>query len=209
MITTIEAFKKSRINEDHYKNDGLNNSEDISNQLNPVNNPSKLIPPSEDMVNNFSEIKKIADYAVSMGLSKEATKKLIHTVFADPSQAPDEISITFVQDHMGEIINAIDTMPDTDFPENEYNFTDDMTSNILPFECVMYAKDSHILEKLAFSLNEKIKRNNFKAIYENGVFFINTLDGMSDDNKKIIANILESAKAINISNNIKWKRKIK
>lgn len=209
MITTIKEFKKNRINEDNYKNIGLNGSEDISNQLNPVNNPSKLIPPSEDMVNDFSEVKKIADYAVSLGLSKEATKKLIHTVFVDPSQAPDEISIAFVQDHMGEIITSIDAMPDSKFPKDEYHFSVDMTTNILPFECVMYAKESKKLKQLVYSLNEKIKRTNFKAIYENNIFFINTLDGMSDDNKKIIANILESEKAINISNNIKWIRKIK
>jgi len=150
----------------------------------------------------------IAMYAKDFEMSKPDTIGMVQKIFVDPSQAPDDISVAFVQDNLGLIIDILDKIPDSDYPENPMTFTNDMESNSFPFECVMYAPNNDKVKKLAEALNNQIQKKDFKVIYENGVFFINSLEQLNESNRKIVMNILNESNAKNISNQLKWKRKL-
>jgi len=198
MITSINEWK--RLNS---KNNKVNEiTDNISdNAMDPMGIPHADI----DTKNN---IIKIGEYAKSLELSKQQTIDVINKIFVDPAQAPEDISVAFVQDHLGDITSYIESLPDTDFPEDTYKYTQDMEENDLPFECAMYAPNNEKIAKLAEALSVQIKKENFKSIYENGIFFINSLDKLNENNKSVVLNILKECKAKNISNSLKWKRKI-
>jgi hypothetical protein len=205
MITSINAWKqhgaKNKINENASDNVGSGMQNIPGKQTDPVQAPHADV----DTMNN---IIKIGEYAKSLELTKQQTIDIINTVFIDPSQAPEDISVAFVQDHLGEIIRYIESLPDTDFTTTDYKYTNDMESNDLPFECAMYAPDNAKISMLTESLNKQIKKENFKVIYENGIFFINSLDKLNENNKIVVLNILKECNAKNISNSLKWKRKL-
>lgn len=205
MITSINAWKqhgaKNKINENTSDNVGLGMQNTPVRQTDPIQAPHADV----DTMNN---IIKIGEYAKSLELTKQQTIDIINTVFIDPSQAPEDISVAFVQDHLGEIIRYIESLPDTDFTTTDYKYTNDMESNDLPFECAMYAPDNAKISMLTESLNKQIKKENFKVIYENGIFFINSLDKLNENNKNVVLNILKECNAKNISNSLKWKRKL-
>lgn len=150
----------------------------------------------------------IAMYAKDFEMSKPDTIGMVQKIFVDPSQAPDDISVAFVQDNLGLIVDILDKIPDSDYPENPMTFTNDMESNSFPFECVMYAPNNDKVKKLAEALHNQIKKKDFKVIYENGIFFINSLEQLNESNRKIVMNILNESSAKNISNQLKWKRKL-
>ena len=205
MITSLNEWKLK-----HSKNKGINEIAVETNGL-PNGIPGKQIDPTpvpHADVDTMNNIIKIGEYAKELEMSKDQTINIVSTIFIDPSQAPEDISVAFVQDHLGEIIKYIQSLPDDSFPDATYQYTTDMESNVLPFECVMYAPNNDKIAMLAESLNTQIKKNDFKAIYENGIFFINSLDKLNDNNKTVVLNILKECKAKNISNSLKWKRKL-
>lgn len=218
MITTINEWKRfnsgvNEINTDMTLNPG--------DRLNPLNNmtlnpgiqqvlldDTDFVPIDNVDVDTKNNIIKAGEYAKSLGMSKQQTVEVINKVFVDPSRAPEDISVAFVQDHLGEIVAYVESLPDNEFPETTYQYTKDMEANDLPFECAMYVQQNDKIKKLAETLNTQIKKDNFKAVYENDIFFINSMDKMNDNNKKIVLSILHECNAKNISNSLKWKRKI-
>lgn len=150
----------------------------------------------------------IAMYAKDFEMSKPDTIGMVSKIFVDPSQAPNDISVAFVQDNLGLIIDILDKIPDSDYPENPMTFTNDMESNSFPFECVMYAPNNDKVKKLAEALHNQIKKKDFKVIYENGIFFVNSLEQLNENNRNIVMNVLNESNAKNISNQLKWKRKL-
>lgn len=200
MITSINEWKKHNSQSKKVNEDGLPDGIP-GKQVDPVTVPHADV----DTLNN---IIKIGEYAKSLELTKAETINVISTIFVDPAQAPEDISVAFVQDHLGEITQYIESLPDTDFPDSGYSYTPDMENNDLPFECAMFVPDSSKIAMLAESLNTQIKKDGFKAIYENGIFFINSLDKLNEKNKSVVLNILTECNAKNISNSLKWKRKI-
>jgi hypothetical protein len=205
MITSLNEWKKQ-----HSKNNGINEIA-VENSALPDGIPGKQTDPvsvPHANVDTMNNIIKIGEYAKSLELTKQQTIDIVSTIFIDPAQAPEDISVAFVQDHLGEIVQYIESLPDTDFAEATYQYTQDMETNDLPFECAMYAPNNAKIAQLTESLNTQIKKNNFKAIYENGIFFINSLDKLNENNKNVVLNILKECKAKNISNSLKWKRKL-
>lgn len=182
----------------------------------------KIINESDNLINNTFDddidsvsddvslkIKEIAEYAKSLELTKGETINIINTIFIDPAQAPENISVAFVQDHQAEILNYIYAIPEEEFPEGVYKYTLDMENNDFPFECVMYIPSNNNIKELTTILKEKINKPNFKVIYENNIFFINSLDLLNENNKNIVLNTLKNNNAKNITNILQWKRKIK
>ncbi len=176
-----------------------------------------MLTENTENTNNFEnlpldiqeQIKEYGNYAKDLEFSKEDTKKLITDVFVDPANTPDNLSIHFINMYMGYIVDYIDSIPDSEFPTGPI-FSDELTNtNDLPFECVMYVENNDKIENLINLLNSKIKINNFKTIYENNIFYINNLELLNENNKKIVLNLLKENGAKNISNELKWKRKIK
>jgi len=200
MITSINEWKKQNSKNNTVNENGLPVSIP-GKQADPINVPHADV----DTLNN---IIKIGEYAKSLELTKGQTIDVISTIFIDPAHVPEDISVAFVQAHLGEITQYIESLPDSDFPETGYSYTMDMEKNDLPFECAMFVPDSSKISMLAESLNTQIKKDGFKAIYENGIFFINSLDKLNEKNKDVVYNILSECNAKNISNTLKWKRKI-
>lgn len=200
MITSIKNFKlmKEQL------------TTEIAVQVNHIPKVDELVAtentsePSEQ----FKMAYDIAMYAKDFEMSKPDTIGMVSKIFVDPSQAPNDISVAFVQDNLGLIIDILDKIPDSDYPENPMTFTNDMESNNFPFECVMYAPNNDKVKKLAEALNNQIKKKDFKVIYENGIFFVNSLEQLNESNRKIVMNILNESNAKNISNQLKWKRKL-
>lgn len=155
------------------------------------------------------KIKEIVDYAKSLELNKEQTLDIISTFFVDPAQAPENISVSFVQNYQNEILQYIHNIPESEFSNVEYNYTKDMTTNDFSFECAMYIPNNENIKELTNILNEKINKPKFKAIYENNIFFINSLELLNENNKNIVLNTLKNNNAKNITNILKWQRKIK
>jgi len=200
MITSIKDFKlmKEQL------------TTEIAVQVNHIPKVDELVAtentsePSEQ----FKMAYDIAMYAKDFEMSKPDTIGMVSKIFVDPSQAPNDISVAFVQDNLGLIIDILDKIPDSDYPENPMTFTNDMESNSFPFECVMYAPNNDKVKKLAEALHNQIKKKDFKVIYENGIFFVNSLEQLNESNRKIVMNILNESNAKNISNQLKWKRKL-
>jgi len=217
MITSLNEWKKL-----NSKNRGINeintnmgmpnmnlpgmNLPGMNNNGIPAVDP---IPVESVDIDTKNNIIKVGEYAKSLGLSKQQTINIVTNTFINPAEAPEDISVAFVQDHLSEITAYIESLPDTEFPEAEYNYTPDMETNDLPFECAMYVPNNDKIKKLTESLNTQIKKDNFKVIYENNIFFINSLDKLNENNKKIVLNVLKECSAKNISNSLKWTRKIK
>ncbi len=197
MITSINEWRKLN---SHRITENI-----IDNNIQPSIDPMPVPHADADTLNN---IIKIGEYAKGLELSKGQTIDIVKTVFLDPAKAPDDISVAFVQDHLGEIISYIESLPDADFSTSNYQYTTDMESNALPFECVMYVPENDTIKKLTESLNKQIKKSNFKAVYENGIFFINSLENLNENNKTIVLNLLKENNAKNISKPLQWKRKI-
>lgn len=205
MITSLKDWKKlNEMNTDIRQDIGMGLGMGNANQ--PIQSDPNPVPTVDtDTKNN---IIKVGEYAKSLDLSKQQTINLINTVFIDPAQAPEDISVAFVQDHLGEITTYIESLPDSEFSEQEYKYNKEIETNELPFECVMFIPNNAKIQKLTETLNTQIKKENFKAIYENGIFFINSLEKLNDNNKKIVLDILKECSAKNISNSLKWTRKI-
>lgn len=200
MITSLNEWKRS-------KGESVNEiAVPTSNQIDKPNMNNVGI--SEDELSHQKAIYDVAMYAKDFGMSKSDTIGMVQKIFVDPSQAPDDISVSFVQNNLGEIVNILDGISDEEYSENPLTFTTDMEKNDLPFECVMYIPDNAKIKQLSEVLNKQIQKKEFKSIYENNIFFINSLEKMNDNNRTIVMNILNECKAKNISNQLKWKRKL-
>lgn len=155
------------------------------------------------------EVKAFVDYVVLLGLDKAESLKLVSTVFIDPAQAPDEVSVVFVQENLSDITHALQIMEESEFQTAaNAQYTDAMLNNDDKHECLIYAPNNKKLQQLSDALNAQIKRADFNAVYENGIFFINSLDSLNEGNRKIVVNIIKEANGKNLSDNIKWKRKL-
>ena len=157
MITSLNEWKKSKgqkVNEI-----AIPTSDEIDN---PNIDKNFL---SEDDLLRYKAIHDVAMYAKDFDMSKPDTIGMVQKIFVDPSQAPDDISVAFVQDNLGEIVKILDSIPDEEYPENPLTFTTDMEENDLPFECVMYIPDNAKIQKLTEVLNKQIQKNDFKSIF--------------------------------------------
>jgi hypothetical protein len=175
-----------------------------------VSNSDDINFPADKTINSVvsKQCLDIAMYAKDFDMSKPDTIGMVQKIFVDPTQAPDDISVAFVQNNMGEIVEILDNIPDDEYPENPLTFTTDMTENEFPFECVMYVKENLKIEKLTKILNTQITKNDFKSLYENNIFFINSIDKLNDKNRNTIMKLLQQCNAKNISTQLKWKRKL-
>lgn len=191
MITSIKDWKKT-----------------INENFDP-NNPSGCLPFGDINPEKLEQARKIAEYAKDFDMSKPDTIGMVQKIFVDPSQAPDDISVSFVQDNLGLIINILDKIPDSEYSENPMTFDTSIQNNEFPFECVMYIKDNSKIQKLTEALNNNIKKNGFIASYDNNIFYINELDKLNEKNTKIVMQVLNEVNAKNVTTQLKWKRKIK
>ncbi len=218
MIKSLNEFKKyklsllNKINENDFTITNDENLDKIKDEFTPQTNDN--LDMSTQTVENteLSEVDRIVNYAMSLELSKPETMSVVTTMFLNPAQVPDDISIVFVQDNLSEIINKLESKDESEFGvgfDFDGELNNDVLNNDLPFECVMYAKDNVNLKKLNETLNSKIKNKDFKCTYNNDIFFINSLNILSEQNKNIVMTVLKENNAKNISNIIKWKRKIK
>ena len=203
MITSIKEFKLIK--------EQLTN--EIAVQVNHIPKVDELVATdvqnhSPEEHDRFKTAYDIAMYAKDFDMSKPDTIGMVQKIFVDPSQAPDDISVAFVQDNLGLIVDILDKIPDSDYPENPMTFTTDMENNEFPFECVMYVPNNDKVKKLTEALNTQIKKKDFKVVYENNVFFINSLEQLNENNRNIVMSILNESKAKNIGNQLKWKRKL-
>lgn len=212
MITSLNEWRtinsKNRFNEINTDMSAPNLNLPGMGNVNLPTEQADAVPIESVDIDTKNNIIKIGEYAKSLGLSKQQTVNIVTTVFVNPAEAPEDISVAFVQDHLGEITSYIESLPDSEFPETEYKYTNDMETNDLPFECAMYVPNNDKIKKLTESLNKQIKKENFKVIYENDIFFINSLEKLNENNKKIVLNVLKECSAKNISNSLKWGRKI-
>lgn len=213
MITTINEWKRLR----GQKNENVANS--LSGDFGQKPLTPGALPDQDEIemgmdnipnadVDKYAQICKIADYAKSFELSKGDTVNVITKVFTDPAKAPDNVSVTFVQEHLPEIIAHVERMDDADFPEMPYDYTQDMVANSNPTECAMFIPDNAKIRQLTEALNECIVKNDFKAVYENGIFFINSVEKLNEKNKGIVFKILNECNAKNIGETLKWQRKL-
>lgn len=152
----------------------------------------------------YLEIVKFVDYLISLNLSKDETIKLVSDIFTDPSKAPENISVQFVKDNVQEILNDLEAKSEEEF--KGYSVPENILSNNNAYECVMYVENNEKIKKLADVLNIQIKKEGFKSIYENNIFFINSLDMLNEKNKNTVLSLLKENNAININESIKWKR---
>jgi hypothetical protein len=206
MIRTIKEWKEHKMKSSAINENDINRPDHDINIVKTIENPDDA---TQKDPGHESEINSVIDHAIALELSKEDTIRIIQNVFVDPAQAPDNISVVFVLDNMGEIVQRLEEMPEEYFSSQDENrFTVDMIGNDLPFECVMYAPNNSKLEQLSNVLNEQIKKDGFKSVYENGIFFVNSLDKMNEGNRSKVMNILREANAKNVGEKIKWKRKI-
>lgn len=188
MFTTIKDFKL-------YKESNYNS---LTNDM---------AIPIEKIANNMDLVKKYAEYARSLELSKANTIGIVKNVFTDPRQAPKEISVDFVVNNLESIIDYLDKIPDIGY--SELDIIDDIKNkDDLPFECIMKVNNSKEIIKLYEQLKQKIKNDDFQVKYDNNVFYINNLDLLSENNVNIVLSTLKKHKAINITEQVKWLRKI-
>lgn len=199
MITSINDYRQVYLNSKVNENTTIPSTQSIQANAHPIQDVD---------VDTQNNINKIVDYAKSLELSKPDTLSIVSKVFIDPAQAPEDISVAFVQDHLEEILTKINNTDDSEFAPIGFQFPDEVANNTLPFECAMYIPANDKIKKLTEALNVQIKKENFKAIYENGIFFINSLEKLNESNKTIVLDILKECNAKNISNSLKWKRKI-
>lgn len=197
MITSINEWRNR--NKSILEDIGPDNSQSNEIQMTATNTDNKEL---------FDQIKYVADYAKDLELSKPDTIGVVQKIFVDPAQAPDDISVSFTQMHLKQIVDLLDQMPDEDFPQNPMTFTTDMENNDFPFECVMYIPDNNKISKLSEVLNSQIQKKDFKSLYENNIFFINSLDKLNESNQTKVMDILKECNAVNIGNQLKWKRKL-
>lgn len=195
MITTIKDWKNQSVNF-------------INENIDP-NNPSGCLPFGGINPEALKQAKEIAQYAKDFDMSKPDTIGMVQKIFVDPAQAPDDISVAFVQNYLGVIVSLLDCIPDSEYNENPLTFTQDMEENDLPFECVMYIENNDKITKLVEALNKNINKSNFKVIYENNIFFINSLDNINEKNNQVIMKVLQENNAKNVNKQLKWKRKLK
>ena len=195
MITTIKDWKNQSVNS-------------INENIDP-NNPSGCLPFGGINPEALKQAKEIAQYAKDFDMSKPDTIGMVQKIFVDPAQAPDDISVAFVQNYLGVIVSLLDCIPDSEYPENPLTFTQDMEENDLPFECVMYIENNDKITKLVEALNKNINKSNFKVIYENNIFFINSLDNINEKKNQVIMKVLQENNAKNVNEQLKWKRKLK
>lgn len=185
------------------------------NNISNINKNSKILNINKNSSCNneefYNNISKCAEYVRDLGVSKSDAIKLIENVFINPINTPDSLSANFISENVNSIIDYIDNvLPDADFSSiNKDMLSVDILNNDQKFECVMFIENNDKIAQLTKSLNINIKKNNFKAIYENNIFFINSLDNLNESNRNIVLNILQEVNAKNISEQIKWIRKIK
>lgn len=118
----------------------ITNIKNFRDSLKPINencdpnNPSGCLP--YDGINpTIIKASEIVKYVMDMGLSKPDSIAMVQKTLVDPAQAPDDISVAFVQDNMGTIVNMLDQKPDSEFGENINTFDVDTDEyNDLPFE---------------------------------------------------------------------------
>jgi hypothetical protein len=216
MIKSLNEFKKyklsllNKLNENDFTITNDENIDRVKDEFKPPTDNNLDMTTSDNT--EISEVDRIVNYAMSLELSKPETMSVVTTMFLDPAQIPDDMSIIFVQDNLSEIINKLESKDESEFGVG-FNFDTELNNGIiyndLPFECVMYAKDNDNLKKLNETLNSKIKNKDFICTYKNDIFFINSLNILSEQNKNIVMTVLKENNAKNISNIIKWKRKIK
>lgn len=191
MFTSIEDFKKN-----------FNNSP-VTETKQPISTPINHVDSHPKVTEQFIKVEQVCQTALQIGLCNESTVKIITDIYTDESKAPENVNVKFVKENLDQILYYIDQ-----FPKNNtinYQFTSEMLSNKLPSECVVYVEHEKI-KQLCEALNVQIQKNEFKAIYENNIFFINDIDKLNDNNKKIVFAILKETQAKNISTQLKWTR---
>jgi len=118
----------------------ITNIKNFRDSLKPINencdpnNPSGCLPYG-GINPTIIKANEIVKYVMDMGLSKPDSIAMVQKTLVDPTQAPDDISVAFVQDNMGTIVNMLDQKPDSEFGENINTFDVDTDEyNDLPFE---------------------------------------------------------------------------
>ncbi len=192
MITKLSEYKKFKVQETAAVNNITVASDDIA------------ITTSFD---KQKEIDGIIDWLIKLELSKAACINLVRTVLVDPAQCPDDISVAFVVDNLGDILNQL-YKTDVKLFTEKCNFKNKKKEHS-KFECVMFIKDNKIVEKLANVLKTQINKANFIVEYNKDIFYINNFDLLNENNKSIVTKILQEQKAQDISENLKWYRLIK
>lgn len=185
------------------------------------------------MITNFNEFKQKMnesvdvnkgklDYAVKLehnskiaincGLTRKQTIKIVETIFTDVAKAPEEINVNFVKENLNDHIKHLEMFNEKDFGF-DYNFTQKELEAKNPFEIMVMveAKNVPILINLFTSLKNNIKKDDFFTIYSTytegrSTLYINNINKLNENNKKIVLNTLKKADAINISTQLKWAR---
>lgn len=191
MITKLSEYKKIKLQEAAVNNIAVA-SDDIA------------ITTSFD---KQKEIDDIINWLIKLELSKAACINLVRTVLVDPSKCPDEISVAFVVDNLGDILNQL-YKTDVKLFTEKCNLKNKKKEHS-KFECVMFIKDNKVVEKLANVLKTQINKSNFIVEYKKDIFYINNFDLLNENNKSIVTKILQEQKAQDISENLKWYRLIK
>jgi len=97
------------------------------------------------MDGRYNDIQLYVDYMAGMNIDKLEAIEILQNYFVDPVNTPAELSATFIQDNMGEIITAIKTSPKFISEKREYviktfeQFSDDNTQAQL--EALKHLKD--------------------------------------------------------------------
>jgi hypothetical protein len=166
----------------------ITNIKNFRNSLKPINencdlnNPSGCLP--FDGINpTIKKAKEIVKYVMDMGLSKPDSIAMVQKSLVDPAQVPDDISIAFVQNNIGLIVNMLDEKPDSEFGENINTFDVDTDEyNDLPFE----KKSNKLMNIKTF---EQFKLDNVNAqikVQEYLQSILSILDSMKIDDYKNI-----------------------
>lgn len=186
MITSVNEFKKQ-----------YNKGNSITETVTPAICPDPL------KMDFILKIERICKSIHVIGLPADKSLKILTEIYTDASKAPEDINVKFVKENLNLLKEHYAKFP---AENNVYDFTTEMLDNNTPSECIMHIKDHVKIKQLTEALNTQIKKDNFKAIYENDIFFINDLDKMNEKNKNIVFMILKEIKAKNISTQLKWTR---
>lgn len=174
----------------------------------PVSN--KIVKTVEVKANESTSLTETDRYVSlfkSFNLTKENTILLIETVFNDPSQVPDDVSVIYVSEHKEQIIETI--KKDDSFNVNAISFTDEQLENDSPSECIMQVEDNDSVRSLVEKINSKITKKGLRCVYDGKVFWVNDFSLIGERNQAYILEQLKKAGAKNIFETKRWTRKLK
>lgn len=72
------------------------------------------------MDGRYSDIQLYVDYMAEMEIGKREAIEILQNYFVDPANTPAELSASFIQDNMGEIVSAIKASPKFVSEKREY-----------------------------------------------------------------------------------------